>query len=130
MLKLFKKYFEVSKVFDSDILDKKINRKISLISILFALPVMIVYALILFTACTIFGGNMPILNIFVLVMPIFVCLFFGLVSLFTIQLYKSYLPEHELLQEVKNWQFFIAGLLNPYVIIFSIVISVIMCFVL
>lgn len=130
MLKLYKKYFEISKIFESNILDKKTTRKISLIAILFSLPIMIIYALILFTACTIFVGNVPILNVFILIMPIFVCLFFGLVSLFTIQLYKMYLPDHDLLCKVKNWQFFVAGLLNPYIIVFSIVISVIMCFIL
>ena len=66
MLKLYKKYFEISKIFESDILDKKTTRKISLIAILFSLPIMIIYALILFTACTIFVGNVPILNVFIL----------------------------------------------------------------
>ena len=130
MRKMFKKYFEISKIFESDLLDKKTSRKISVISILFALPVMIIYAIILFTACTIFSGKMPILNAFIWIMPLFVCLFFGLVSLFTIQLYKNYLPEHELIQNVKNWQFFLIGLINPYVVVFSIVTSVLMCFVL
>ena len=130
MRKMFKNYYEVSKLFDTNILDKKTTRKITFISIVFSLPVMIIYALFLFNACTIYSTNMPILNIFIWVMPIFLCLFFGLISLFTIQLYKNYLPDHEMIKEVKNYEFFIVGFLNPFVIIFSLVICALISYIL
>ena len=50
MRKLYKDFFEISKLFESDVLDKKTSRKINWVAILCALPVMLVYALILFSA--------------------------------------------------------------------------------
>ena len=130
MRKLYKDFFEISKLFESDVLDKKTSRKINWVAILCALPVMLVYALILFSAATVYIGVMPIIKIIVCCMPIFVCLFFGFVSLFTIQLYKIYLPDNEEIQNVNNLKFFLVGLINPYVIIFTIVIVILMCIIL
>jgi len=130
MRKLYKDFFEISKLFESDVLDKKTSRKINWVAILCALPVMLVYALILFSAATVYIGVMPIVKIIVCCMPIFVCLFFGLVSLFTIQLYKIYLPNNEEIQKVNNLKFFLVGLINPYVVIFTIVIVILMCIIL
>ena len=127
MRKLYKQFFEISKIFESDALDKKTTRKINWTSILCALPVMLIYALILFSTATVYIGVMPIVKIIICLMPIFVCVFFGLVSLFTIQLYKIYLPNNEELQKVNNFKFFLIGLINPYVLIFTIVIVILMC---
>lgn len=130
MRKMYQKFFVISKLFDSDIIDKKLSRKINWVSILSALPVMLIYALIMFTTCTVYIGVMPIIKIVICFMPLFVCLFFGLVSLFTIQLYKEYLPDHETIQNVNNFKFFLIGLINPIVVIFTFVIVILMCIIL
>ena len=130
MRKLYKDFFEISKIFESDVLDKKTTRKINWVSIFCALPVMLIYALILFAGSSVYIGVMPILKIIICCMPIFVCIFFGLVSLFTIQLYKIYLPNHEDIQKVNNFKFFLIGMVNPYVLLFTIVIVILMCIIL
>lgn len=130
MRKMYQKFFEISKIFDGDLVDKKTSRKINWVAILSALPVMLIYALVLFTTCTVYIGVMPILKTIICFMPLFVCLFFGLVSLFTIKLYKIYLPENETIQNVNNLKFFLVGLINPIVVIFTIVIVILMCIIL
>ena len=127
MRKIYKKYFEITKLFDSNLLDKKTTRKINWTATLTALPVMLIYAIILFTTSTVYVGMPHVLKMVFAILPCFVCLFFGLVSLFTLQLYKNYLPDNEEIQNVTNYKFFLVGLINPIVVLFTIAIVIVMC---
>ena len=130
MRKMFSEFFKITKLFESDIVDKKISRKINITAILTGLPVILIFVLLFFAASTVFSGKLPILDKFIYLLPLFTCLYFALVSFFTLQLFKIYLPENEDINKVNNTKFFFVALINPYMVIFSVIITICMLIIL
>lgn len=126
MRKTLKNTKAVYDLLSSDAVDKKVSNKITNTSIMFAGLLFASYVLILFQAATIFHANLKLLKIFICVMPFVMSLFWGLSSLFTIQLSKHYFKDVELIQNTNNFKFFLSSLINPYILVVAITITAVM----